>query len=278
VIRKPLDCVVSPASRLRNCSAFSGVSVIPGVSGYIAPILDPIIKPILRPITRLLVGLIAIPMFRLFRRRVIRVHELDAEMEKDIDQWFRAAILMLLATENMEPRIFFWTAPHAQMDPVGGFHIDHWGTALFRLIVTIGAIEKMPDQTLFAIIHPGMERVKFQRGLGLFRNLWRQKLSILQGAICQHLNRSSPVFAILATLLGGPIGWTFYGLAVTQYLIIGLVTSRDKAVDVLSEFDRRVAAKRSELESELTHFSADGSKSEHAAVTSNVIVTQSPAD
>ena len=36
-------------------------------------------------------------------------------------------------------------------------------------------------------------------------------------------------------------------MAITQYLIIGLVTSRDRALDVLSEFDRAVAKRRNEL-------------------------------
>ena len=43
------------------------------------------------------------------------------------------------------------------------------------------------------------------------------------------------------------VGWTCYLLAITQYLIIGLVTSRDRAMDVLSEFDRAVAQRRREL-------------------------------
>ena len=34
---------------------------------------------------------------------------------------------------------------------------------------------------------------------------------------------------------------------ILQYLIIGLVTSRDKALNVLNEFDRQVAIRRREL-------------------------------
>ncbi|MCH8830110.1 MAG: hypothetical protein IID45_11090, partial [Planctomycetes bacterium] len=37
------------------------------------------------------------------------------------------------------------------------------------------------------------------------------------------------------------------GVAIVQYLIIGLVTSRDKALNVLSEFDRQVALRRREI-------------------------------
>ncbi|MEJ7595414.1 MAG: hypothetical protein WKF77_28175, partial [Planctomycetaceae bacterium] len=43
------------------------------------------------------------------------------------------------------------------------------------------------------------------------------------------------------------VGWICYLLAITQYLIIGLVTRRDKALDMLSEFDRAVADRRKEL-------------------------------
>jgi hypothetical protein len=43
------------------------------------------------------------------------------------------------------------------------------------------------------------------------------------------------------------VGWVCYLAAITQYLIIGLVTRRDKALDMLSEFDRAVADRRKEL-------------------------------
>jgi hypothetical protein len=36
-------------------------------------------------------------------------------------------------------------------------------------------------------------------------------------------------------------------LAIAQYLVIGLVTSRDRALDVLASFDAEVAARRDEL-------------------------------
>ena len=57
---------------------------------------------------------------------------------------------------------------------------------------------------------------------------------VLRGLLCRHINRSSPVFAILCVILGGQLGWIFYVLAIVQYLIIGLVTSRDKAFNALS--------------------------------------------
>jgi len=224
------------------------------ITGLLGPVLRPLFRPIVRPLTRLIVSLIAIPLFRLFRRRVIRVQELNEELEKDIDQWFRGSILLLIASAYMEPQIFFWAGvTEGYQDP------RDWVTLGLRLMLAIGVIEGMPDQTLFALIHPGMSRVKFQKGRGFFRNLREQRRNIALGLICHHLNRSSPVFAILSTLIPGFVGLVFYGIAITQYLIIGLVTSRDRAKDVLNEFDRRVAERRQELVEELD-LTGDGAR------------------
>ena len=69
--------------------------------------------------------------------------------------------------------------------------------------------------------------------------------------LCRHLDRSSSVFAILSVIFGGDsdrtVGWVCYFLAIVQFLIIGLVSSRDKALDVLSEFDQQVQLRREEL-------------------------------
>jgi hypothetical protein len=220
-------------------------------AGLVTGLIAPILKPILRPVTRVIVGLVAIPLFRLFRRRVVRIQELNEELEKDIDQWFARSVILLFVTAEMEQILFQgWIERVSRWDG-DSVLVESWITLALRLIMAIGVIEGMPDQMLFAVIHPGLRRVKFEKGIGFFKNLWRQKKNIALGAICQHLNRSSPVFAILSTLLYGPLGWTFYGLAIGQYLIIGLVTSRDRAMDVLSEFDRRVAERRQELIEEL---------------------------
>ena len=62
---------------------------------------------------------------------------------------------------------------------------------------------------------------------------------------------SVTVFAIMAVIFGSPnhpvVGWVCYVLAIIQFLIIGLVSSRDKALDVLREFDRQVKLRRDEL-------------------------------
>ncbi len=200
----------------------------------------PILRPMLRPLTRFLVGLIAIPLFRLFLKRVIRLQDLDAELEKDLEQWFRASLVLLVATRNMEESLFGWVDSIWQGE-------WRWVTMGFRLLLAMSVVETMPDQELFAVIHPGPPRIKWTWGMGLFRELRQQWKAILKGVVCQHLNRSSPVFAILAAIAPGRVGWFCYGIALVQYLIIGLVTSKDKALGVLSQFDRQVAIRRREL-------------------------------
>lgn len=212
-------------------------------------------RRLLRPAVRFLVGALAIPAFRLFLRKVVRLQELDRELEKDLEQWFRGSLLLLVATANMEKALFGWVP----LDLQGQYA---WLAVGLRVMLAIGVIEAMPDQELFSVIHPGPPKLKWPKDnrLAYFR---AQVRPVCRGLLCQHLNRSSPVFAILAAIFGGPapvpgepwqphhyhwlIGWICYTLAITQYLIIGLVTSRDKALDALAEFDRRVAERRREL-------------------------------
>lgn len=247
----------------------------------------PLLRSVLRPITRVLIGAIAIPIFRFILRHVFRLQEMDEELEKDLEEWFRGSLLLLAATANMEHLLFGWAM---QWD---------WFTIGLRLLLAIGVVEAMPDQELFAVIHPGPPKLK--TGRGMFRDAWQKKWDILRGVVCQHLNRSSPVLAIMAAIFGAQVsaahfdkmeaelatelrrsfvtrmskeeaaqqaktqaraqveiaeqraweqftvGWVCYGLAISQYLIMGLVTSRDRAMDVLSEFDRAVAQRRREL-------------------------------
>jgi hypothetical protein len=207
---------------------------------------------IMRPLSRLLVGLIAIPIVRAVRRRIPGVKEWDAELEKDIDQWFRASLLLLVATKNAElwlmNHINLWVEanPEALAPEVD---LNQWYITAGRLLLAIGVVESMPDQELFSIIHPG-PRWRYNRKQSLRANARAECWPICRGLLCQHLNRSSPMFAILSVFFGGVAGWIFYGVAIAQYLIIGLVTSRDRALDVLSQFDRAVAEKREEIVAE----------------------------
>jgi hypothetical protein len=269
-------------------------------------ILDlPILRGVLKPFTRLIVGLIAIPVFRFILKRVFRLHTLDKELEKDLEEWFRGALLLLAATANMEHLLFWWVQNVDWLDRAD------WLTMGLRLMLAIGVIEAMPDQELFAVMHPGPP--KLHKGENVLRQIWRQKLKYLKGITCRHLNRSSPVLAMMCAIVGAQlptidehradiarhdfvigwsycercciamplqslasadqicrvmpeivamkrdvdqferrrerwmVGWVCYLVAITQYLIIGLVTRRDKALDMLSEFDRAVADRRKEL-------------------------------
>lgn len=201
------------------------------------------IRPVLRPLTRLIVGFVAIPLFRFFMKRVLKVNAIDAELEKDLEQWVRGSLILLVATRNMEELLFGWAT---------AFQDGEWSWILvgMRVMLAIGVIEMMPDQELFTIIHSGPPKFKFHRDQKWFPQLRSYCGPFCQGMICKHLSRSSPVFAILAAAAPGRLGWACYILAITQYLIIGLVTSRDKAADVLSEFDRQVARRRRELQEE----------------------------
>lgn len=226
-----------------------------------------LLKPIMRPITRLFVGFIAVPLFRLFTRKVLRVQTLDKELDKDLEQWFRGAILLLIATQNMESLLFPWVKPivqarlakYSETKPaeVSALHqspieVDHQGDAGWvflgmRVMLAIGVVQMMPDQELFAVIHHGPPKFQWAKGQKIWGQIRTQAWPFLKGHLCVHLNRSSPVFAILAAIAPGTPGWICYAMALIQYLIIGLVTSRDKAMDVLHIFDKTVQLRREEL-------------------------------
>jgi len=200
-----------------------------------------LLRPVVRPLVRFFLGFIAIPIFRIVMRKVARVQEINEELEKDLEHWFRGSLLLLVATANMESFLFDWVSESAR---------DSAWFLAGRLLLAIGVIEGMPDQALFALIHPGPQKPEIERG-HVVRSVIRYLPHLLKGLICQHLNRSSPVLAILAVLKDGTVGWVCYGVAIVQYLIIGLVASKDKALDVLTAFDEAVAKHRHGIETEL---------------------------
>jgi hypothetical protein len=124
---------------------------------------------------------------------------------------------------------------------------DNWLLTALRLLLAIAVIEAMPDQDLFSIIHASPPKFHHEPGLSRWQELRVQAWPVLRGVLAQHLSRSSAVFAIIAVILGSTVGWVCYFLAILQFLIIGLVTTRDRALDVLSKFDERVAERREEL-------------------------------
>lgn len=209
-------------------------------------ILNQLLTPVLRPVTRLIIAIVAVPLLRAFRRRFTRWKELDLELEKDVEQWVRASLLLLFATKNVEMAIAEWfVGQNVEIE------LTQWWIAGGRLLLAIGVVESMPDQALFPLIHPGPPKLKWHKDRGLWGNIRLQAGPFLKGLLCQHLSRSSPVFAIMAAIFDQTAGWVFYFLAIGQYLIIGLVTSQDKALDALSQFDKQMERRRRELIEEL---------------------------
>jgi hypothetical protein len=196
------------------------------------------------------VGLIAIPLFRLVVHRSRRIARLEAELEKDLEEWFRAALILLVATANMEHLLFGWVPPYFLGD-------ERWLGAFFRLLLVIGVIELMPDQALFSVLHSGPLNLPI--GKRLFHDLWNDRINWMKKIGSVHLNRSSPVLAMMSAIFGGEpdapsstIGWICYVLAIVQYLIIALITSTDKAGNLIEKYDKAIGKQREDLVDEFT--------------------------
>ena len=215
-----------------------------------------IFRQLLKPISRLIAGLLAAKVIRFFLKRWGKVKVLDAEFERDIEHWFRASLVLLLATANMEDVFFGWIPFNLQERYA-------WIGLGLRVLLVISVIETMPDQELYAVLHRGPPKVPFTRRF--FKCCWEQRRRISSGIWHQHIKRSSPVLAILAAIFGGAIGtdawavgWTCYSLGISQYLYIALVTSKDKASEALQEFDDKVIEMRRELEASVEEANAKG--------------------
>lgn len=204
-----------------------------------------VLRPLLKPLTRILVGLIAIPIFRLIMRKGMRMAKVELELEQDLEQWFRAAVILLVATANMESLLFGWVP----LDLQGS---DSWIGVFLRLLLVIGVIELMPDQALFAVLHSGP--LKLPVGKRILIELWQNRVFWIKKMGCVHLNRSSPVFAMMSAIFGGDpdlpsaaIGWACYGVAIIQYLIIALITTADKSGDLLTTYDKAIEQQRENI-------------------------------
>ncbi len=214
--------------------------------GYHSNLLKTVVAAVVKPLSRLLVGLLAIPVIRQIRRRLFGARNWDAEFEKDVEQWCRASLILLAATKNAETVLLTWVHESFGLGELPSTDFGVWYVTAGRLLLAISVVEMMPDQELFSIIHPG-PKFRYDPTRTIRANIRGQWRSVLRGVVYQHLNRASPLFAILTVFYGGVAGWVFCLLAIVQYLIIGLVTSRDRALDVLSRFDRAVAQRRQEI-------------------------------
>ena len=211
-----------------------------------------LIRPALRPATRFAVGLVAVPVFRTVFRKCVKSEVHQSELEKDLEEWFRASVLLFFCTANVEGLLFGTL----------GFEPSDWLSVGLRILLTIGVIETMPDAQLFALMHPGPPAPSVKRGEPWW-GLKSQFGPFVKGLLCQHLSRSSPVLAIMACVFGGvldgnggippgqehvwAVGWTCYCAAITQYLVMGLSASREGAAKVLAQFDCQRTAERRNL-------------------------------
>ncbi len=216
-----------------------------------------IFRQLLKPISRLIAGLLAAKVIRFFLKRWGKIKVLDAEFERDIEHWFRASLVLLLATANTEDFFFGWIPFNLQERYV-------WIGLGLRVLLVMSVIETMPDHELYAVLHRGPPKIPLTRRF--FKCCWEQRRRISSGIFHQHLKRSSPVLAILAAIFGGPsgtdawaVGWTCYSLAIAQYLYIALATSKDKAADALLEFDTQVLEMRLDLEASVKEVSTGSS-------------------
>jgi hypothetical protein len=205
-------------------------------------LLDYIFRPIARPLTRFIVSLAALPALHFIFRHVHSLERLDDEVEKDLAEWFRGSFLLLLVTANVEAALWHNVIPLPDLLDKHG-----WLGLGLRIMLAIGVVQLMPDQELFTIIHPGPRLPHFSHHCSMWRKILACWKPIGTGLLCQHLSRSSPVFAILAVIFTGKVGWVCYGFATFQYLIIGLATSRARAINVLLLFDEQMAVRRREL-------------------------------
>ena len=220
---------------------------MPGPLTLATPVLRRVLGPIFRPLTRTLAAVIAIPAFRWFLKRVLRLEEIDEETEKDLVEWFKASVVLLLATRNFENIFVKWFDPTIQDVQLVADGSLNWVVTGGRLLLAIACVESMPDQRLFAIIHPGPPKLNYDRSQSWRHNVQRQWKPFALGLLCQHLNRTSPMLAIMAVIVQGTVGWICFAIAIAQYLIIGLVTSRDRAIDVLLTFDKKVEEARQQI-------------------------------
>src|SRR5579885_179408 len=189
---------------------------------------DLLLTYISRPLARLLIRIGALPALRFCFHHVPALERLNEELEKDLAEWIRGSILLLLITANME--IWLW---HPLIPFPDLLDAHKWFGVGLRIMLAIAVVQMMPDQELFTVIHPGPRLPHFPPCLSLRDKIRIAARPMLIGFFWQHLSRSSPVFAILAVIFSGWIGWVCYAMAVLQYLVIGLVTSRDRAIDVL---------------------------------------------
>ena len=103
-----------------------------------------ILAPLTRPVARLVIGMLVIPLFRAARVRLFRNVAISGELEKDLEQWLRASLVLMFASKNVEVWLSSWLLFKFDVS------LDHWYVLAGRLLLAIGVVESMPDQQLFS--------------------------------------------------------------------------------------------------------------------------------
>ena len=118
-----------------------------------------LVGPVVRPCTRVVVGFLAIPMFRALRRRVADPQAWDREFEKDVEQWFRASLLLLAATKNFENWLGTALELHFQHD----FSQKEWWITAGRVLLAMGVayllMRRMGRKTLKITLNDPVDAV-----------------------------------------------------------------------------------------------------------------------
>src|SRR4051812_22254520 len=93
------------------------------------------------PLVRMIVRVIAAPTLRYCFKHASLHERLDAELEKDLAEWFRGSLLLLLVTANVETRFWHKLVPFQQQ-----LDKHEWLGVGLRIMLAIAVVQLMPDQ------------------------------------------------------------------------------------------------------------------------------------
>src|SRR5580658_9465500 len=99
-------------------------------------VFEYLLRPVARQLTRLIIRLAATPALRFLFHHVPALERLDQELEKDLAEWFRGSLLLLLVTANMEVLLWHNLVPFRDMLDKHG-----WLGVGLRIMLAIGVIQ-----------------------------------------------------------------------------------------------------------------------------------------
>ena len=185
----------------------------------------PLYESIISPFFRLILRWLTWPLVRLTLHivnldRRTRSPETRERVQSMLEHWLRGAVFLLAASRNMEEVLFGWVPLFAQGE-------ERWIAFAGRLMLASTVVEAMPPDPVDVLRRK--RRCGFRELLIWFRSprkAWRIWQPDLFRLLMRHLSRSSPVLVILTTIAPGWVGWVSFGLALSQYLAVGIITCR----------------------------------------------------